>query len=148
VQKNWISYMYDKITRVVDPAPVPFYGIICSKQVFSKKGIFMAIPSKKTKAVDAQIPSALYPILWDINIESVDINQHKTFIIERILNYGDEDCYRWMFITCTEKEITKVVRNSRRISRKTATMMANYYNIPKGEIRCLNQASNLDFYPF
>jgi len=105
----------------------------------------MAVPPRKNLESKVQISAVLYPILWDVDIDSIDIQKHKSFLIERILNYGDEDCYRWMFKTFTREEIMGVVKNSRRISPKSAAMMGNYYNISKGEIRCLNQVSPLSW---
>lgn len=91
------------------------------------------------------IPHEFKPIFWDTDIDSLDKEKHKKYIIERILEFGDENEYRWMFKNYTDEEIIDVVKKSRRISRKTATMIANFYNIPKEEIRCLKEPSILKF---
>ncbi|MEW6181492.1 MAG: nucleotidyl transferase AbiEii/AbiGii toxin family protein, partial [Chloroflexota bacterium] len=57
--------------------------------------------------------------------------------IERVLEFGDEEAYRWLFGTYTSREIIAVVKSSRRLSRPTAMMLANFYNLPEGEARCL-----------
>lgn len=89
------------------------------------------------------VPNEFKPIFWDADINSLDKEKHKQYIIERILEFGDEKEYRWMFKNYTDEEIVDVVKKSRRISRKTATMMANFYNIPGEEIRCLKEQSYL-----
>ncbi len=88
----------------------------------------------------APIPVRLYSLFWDTFPESLDTEKHKTCIIERVLEFGDEDGYRWLFATYSDEEIAAVVRTSRRISPRTATMMANFYDIPLEEIACLRSA--------
>jgi hypothetical protein len=90
----------------------------------------------------ASLPAALRPLFWDANIEALDTKRHKTYIIERLLEFGDEGAYRWLFGTYTSREISAVVKNSRRLSRPTAIMMANFYNLPEGEVRCLQKPSS------
>lgn len=43
------------------------------------------------------IPEFLRVLFWDTDPASMDLWNHKKFIIERILEFGDEDAYRWMF---------------------------------------------------
>ena len=35
-----------------------------------------------------KIPESVKVILWDVDIEKLDIKRHKKFIIERIIKYG------------------------------------------------------------
>lgn len=91
----------------------------------------------------ASVPAALRPLFWDANIEALDTEKHKTYIIERVLEFGDEKAYRWLFNTYTNRDIIAVTKKSRRLSRPTAVMMANFYNLPEGEIRCLQKPSSL-----
>ena len=85
----------------------------------------------------APVPERFRVLFWDAKLESLDTEKHRKYIIERLLEYGDEDAYCWMFANYTDEEITEVVRTSRRISPKTAVMMANFYNVPWEEIVCL-----------
>jgi hypothetical protein len=89
------------------------------------------------------VPKKFKSIFWDTNLDSLDAEKHKRYIIERILEFGDEEAYRWMFTNYSSEEIIEVVKKSRRISRKTAVMMANLYDIPKEEIKCLREPSPL-----
>ncbi|MEW6448611.1 MAG: hypothetical protein AB1426_11070 [Bacillota bacterium] len=89
----------------------------------------------------ASVPAELRPLFWDANIQTLDTAKHKTYIIERVLEFGDEEAYRWLFGTYTSREIIAVVKSSRRLSRPTAMMMANFYNLPEGEARCLQKPS-------
>ncbi|WP_211205259.1 DUF6922 domain-containing protein [Pseudothermotoga thermarum] len=76
-------------------------------------------------------------LFWDTDFESLNHQKHKRYIIERILELGDEKAYRWMFKTYKSEEIIEAVKKSRNISRKTALMMCNFYDIPKEEVACL-----------
>lgn len=88
----------------------------------------------------APVPVRFYPLFWDTVPQNLDTEKHKTCIIERVLEFGDEDAYRWLFVTYSDEEIAAVVRTSRRISPRTAGMMANFYGIPREEIACLRSA--------
>lgn len=89
------------------------------------------------------VPKEFKPIFWDTSLDSLDVEKHKRYIIERILEFGGKEAYRWMFANYSSEEIIEVVKKSRRISRKTAVMMANFYDIPKEKIRCLQEPSIL-----
>lgn len=88
------------------------------------------------------VPSSLRAFFWDADVATLDVNKHKTYIIERLLEFGDEDAYRWLFSTFTDADIVAVVKKSRRISPRTAAMMMNFYRIPEEELRCLKPASD------
>jgi hypothetical protein len=47
-----------------------------------------------------------------------------------------------------ERDIIETVKTSRTISRKTVVMLANFYGLPKGDIRCLNGASSPEAGPY
>ena len=96
----------------------------------SSSGVFLVVPSR------------FRALFWDADVETLDVEKHKTYIVERILEFGDEDAYRWMFGTYADEEIIAVVRKSRRISPRTAAMMGNFYRIPREELRCLELASD------
>ncbi len=84
-----------------------------------------------------KIPESVKVILWDVDIEKLDIKRHKKFIIERIIKYGNEKDVRWMLKTYSLKEIGEVVKKSRNIDRKSANYWALRLNIPREEIYCL-----------
>lgn len=88
----------------------------------------------------AGIASQLKSLFWDADLGVLDLGRHKRYIIERALEFGNEAVYRWLFSVYADEDIISVVRTSRRISRSTAVMMANFYHIPEAEIRCLQTA--------
>lgn len=92
-----------------------------------------------------RVPEQLKGFFWDVDVKELDIEKHKVYIIERLLDFGSEAAYRWLFATYTDTDIMAVIRRSKRISRPTALMMANFYSIPKEEVWCLSHASTRTF---
>jgi hypothetical protein len=71
---------------------------------------------------DKEIPPGLF---WDTDPSRLDLQQNKDYIIERILELGDEKAVRWLFSNYSRNEIRRVLAASRRISRKSA----NYWSL-------------------
>jgi len=55
-----------------------------------------------------KIPSALQPFLWSKNIEKLDRNRDKIYIIHQILSYGDFKELRWLLRIYDDKEVREV----------------------------------------
>jgi len=64
-------------------------------------------------------------LFWDIEPDRLDLQRNKEYVIERILELGDERAVRWLFSKYPRSEIIKVLASSRRISRKSA----NYWSL-------------------
>ena len=88
------------------------------------------------------IPERVKRLFWDVRKEELDSKLHRSFIIARILDFGDMDDVKWMLEAYSHDEIIEVVKNRRGISRKSAIFWSVYFNIPRDEIRCLKM-----FYP-
>jgi hypothetical protein len=56
---------------------------------------------------------------WDVDPEKLDLERHKTFIIERILELGDEAAVRWLFAAYPRPDIILVLRAARALSPKS-----------------------------
>lgn len=84
--------------------------------------------------------SILKPIFWDLDAEKLDIKKNAHSIIERVLEWGDSEQVHWMMKTYSKEEIIERVKASRQLSQKSANFWANYYKIPKDEVKCLNKS--------
>jgi hypothetical protein len=91
---------------------------------------------KKMGNVDS-IPERIKRLFWDVDKEKIDIKDHRSFIIRRIMNFGNMDDMKWMLRVYTSDEIIEVVKKSRGLSRKSAYFWSTYFNIHKKEIECL-----------
>ena len=52
-------------------------------------------------------------LFWDTDVNNLDKNKHKRYIIERILQFGDIDDYNWMRETYSKDEIKNVIIEER-----------------------------------
>lgn len=83
------------------------------------------------------IPERIKRLFWDVGKKNIDIKDHRSFIIRRIMDFGNLDDVNWMLTAYTSDEIIEVVKKGRGLSRKSATFWSIYFNIPREEVECL-----------
>ena len=86
------------------------------------------------------LPQFLEKYFWDVDFSKLNKKTHSQFIIERILEYGDEKAVRWMRRNFKLNEIKKVVCNSRNLSLKSANFWQFIFNLNKNDILCLKKS--------
>lgn len=86
----------------------------------------------------ATLPPFLSKFIWDVDPKAVDIDKNYFFVLERLLEEGDDAAIRWVMSYYTREQRLEVIRNSRRLSRKTARLWQNYYGLGEDEVRCLS----------
>jgi hypothetical protein len=96
----------------------------------------------KTKET-RRLPGFLKPYFWETDFTHLDSRQHEFYLIERLIEYGDDRAIRWLRQNYTPTQIAAVVRDSRAISHNTANLWALILNIPRGRIRCFSKPSQL-----
>ncbi len=62
---------------------------------------------------------------WDIDFETLEVGKDKKYIIERILELGDENATRWIFKNFSKEDILNALKNNRKISKKSL----NFWNL-------------------
>jgi hypothetical protein len=62
---------------------------------------------------------------WDVDVKEIDFGKHARFVIERILNFGNEESVRWLRKRYSDNEIKEVVLKSRNLNKKAR----NFWNI-------------------
>ncbi len=87
------------------------------------------------------IPEKLRPLFWDVDQSKLDLARHRVFIIERVLNMGDQQALAWLRTIVSDEEILQVVKNSRRLTRKAALCWKNIYHLDEDEMRCFGTSS-------
>lgn len=83
-----------------------------------------------------EIPEYIKMVLWDVDTEELDLKKHWFFVIERIMDYGNENDVQWMLGTFSKEQLIEVVKKSRNLNRKTANFWALWFGIDIEEIRC------------
>ncbi len=61
-----------------------------------------------------KIPAEKKWLFWSYDINSLDIEEDKEYIIVQVLNYGTWDDLKWLQKVYSEQEIRGVVKNPRR----------------------------------
>jgi hypothetical protein len=87
------------------------------------------------------LPKALHRYFWDVDAKQLNIRKYRQFVIERILEFGDERAIRWVRRAFGDDAIRQVVCQSRRISKRTANFWCLLLNIPKEKVACLFKRS-------
>lgn len=82
------------------------------------------------------LPSFLKKYFWEVDFKILDTKKHRTYIIERILEYGDTDAVRWLLTAYPAKIIIGVLKNSRSLSKKSAHFWALFFGVPESKILC------------
>lgn len=80
----------------------------------------------------------LKSFLWDVDFQSVDSATHAHFIIERLLEQGDEEAITWLFKTYPKETIHEVLRITRRLSTRSANFWSLTLDLPLDEVLCLS----------
>ena len=58
-------------------------------------------------------------LFWDVDPKTIDPEKHAVYIIERILDFGNDDEVRWMWQYYPKELLKKVVRTSRVLQPKS-----------------------------
>jgi len=65
------------------------------------------------------VEKGVWGYFWDSDPSALDIRLNQTYIIERLLDLGDEKAVHWLFKTYSRVEVAEVLRSSRSISPKS-----------------------------
>ena len=96
-----------------------------------------------TQSTTEQLPSFLRPYFWEVDFTMIQLPKHETYVIERVLEYGNDQAIGWLKKIFTPETIAHVVRRSGCLSRNTANFWALILDIPKEEIRCFSNPFQL-----
>lgn len=89
------------------------------------------------------IPKEFKKFFWDTKLSDIDLEKHKTFVIERLLEEGTSQAIHWLLSVFSSRDLERVVCTSRRIRLKTASFWKNRLHITK-PILCMQKHSSLE----
>ena len=69
------------------------------------------------------IPGKIKRLFWDVKKDGVDIDFHRSYIIRRIMDFGNMDDVKWMLETYSQDQIVEVVREEQRTLAKERTVL-------------------------
>jgi len=79
-------------------------------------------------------------LFWDADPKSIDVKKNARYVIERILEYGNENDVRWMFKNFELLQIKDILSESRNISRKSANFWSLILGLPPQKLLCLKKS--------
>ncbi len=84
---------------------------------------------------------SLKPLFWDVDISKLDLQKHKKYIIERVLENADIEGLKWLFSTYDRDSIIEVLRNSDKISEKSGNFFYLILGLdePRENFKCLQK---------
>lgn len=86
-----------------------------------------------------KLPSFLKKYFWDVDFSTISLDQHRIYILKRLLEFADEKAVSWMRQNFTRDEIKSVFADFRGVSAKSAHFWSVIFDIPKEEILCLKK---------
>ncbi len=86
------------------------------------------------------LPKFLKKYFWDVNFSELSKENYSSFIIERILEYGDERAVKWMKKNFNISEIKNVICKSKNLSQKSANFWQFMFNLKRDKILCLKKS--------
>jgi len=75
------------------------------------------------------LPEEFKKYFWDCSFEELTLEKYPKFIIERILNYGNEKEIEWLRENIDEDYFRNIALTSRRLDRKTSNYWNKYFQI-------------------
>lgn len=67
-------------------------------------------------------------LFWDVDPKKIDPKKHARYIIERILDFGNDEEVRWMSRAYSKQKIRATVNNSRVLHDKSRNLWQLIYN--------------------
>lgn len=88
-------------------------------------------------------------LFWDVDVETLDLEKHKKYIIIRVLEYGKHHDWILLKTNYSLEEIKNATITARSIDPKVIHFVALLTNTPLNAFRCYtNQQSTPNFYGY
>lgn len=87
------------------------------------------------------MPLHLRPSLfWDVDVNGIDLQQHRAAVIERITLRGQLEEFRAMVKYYGTETVKSVLINTRYLDKRTLSYCSAIFDIPVSEFRCYKLA--------
>ncbi len=70
-------------------------------------------------------------LFWDI--KEINLKENDSYVIDRILNFGDIQDFIWAVDFYGEEKIRENIKKSRTLDAKSFNFWTNYFNIKKSQ---------------
>lgn len=86
------------------------------------------------------LPHEYQRFFWDVDFAALDRSAHQRYIIERLLEVGDLPALRWLLTSYASPDIIDVIKHTRSLSPRSATLWALYFNLNPTEVPCIQKS--------
>jgi len=70
------------------------------------------------------------PLFWDTDANTVDFVSHAPYVIERVLEHGNDAQAAWLFSRYSREAIRRVVETSRQLSPRSENYWRIKFDLP------------------
>lgn len=84
-------------------------------------------------------PKFLKKYFWDVDFAELNVKTHPQYVLERILEYGDEKAVAWMKKNFTRDEVADILFHFRGLSPKSANYWVVIFGIDRKKVLCLQK---------
>jgi hypothetical protein len=77
----------------------------------------------------SSIPDRFRPLFWDASPGNIHIRKNARYIIERVLEFGDNEAIAWLQRVYTTRTILDVLNASRAISNKSRNFWQIWFGV-------------------
>lgn len=84
-------------------------------------------------------PQFLKKYFWDVEFKGINLEEHESYIAERLLEYGDPGALSWLLGNIKKETIKKILFRERALSPKSANFWAVFFGLPRNKILCLKK---------
>lgn len=85
------------------------------------------------------LPSSLHQFFWDVDASKVNPIKSAHYVINRLLDKGDLEAVQWVLHNYLRSSIVETLKNRLDFSPKTAVFWSRYLNIPREEVKCMQE---------
>lgn len=87
-----------------------------------------------------KLPQRMERYFWEVDVDRMDLEKHKNYVIERVLDWGKTDDVKWLLARYGKEGIKEALRQRRGLSRSTAVFWADMLDLDKRkEVACLKK---------
>lgn len=79
-------------------------------------------------------------LFWDVDVNTLDLEQHKASIIERITTRGRWDEFKAMLLYYGKTTVKEVLLDARWMDKRTLAFCSSIFGTPVNEFRCYKLA--------
>lgn len=75
-------------------------------------------------------------LFWDVDVDLLDEQKHKTYIVQQVLSYGTIEEFRMILDYYGTEEVKETLKMAGYFDPKTFSFILRFFDIDKDEMQC------------